>query len=180
MKENIKELRQKYPAGTAVELICMQDDPRPVPAGTKGIVTHVDAAGTIHVRWDNGSGLGLIPGVDKYRIICPITVSLERIKDDLAAEGAWCSHAYGIECFTPMKEYKALKVFLQALGVDSTLKIAEEAALQELSNMKADGRSFLNERHVKKLEDADRLFVAALRKATKEAEELLSIVEVSA
>lgn len=54
--------------GDRVECICM-DDVQAVPAGTQGTVYHIDSMGTIHVRWDNGSGLGLIPGVDQYKII---------------------------------------------------------------------------------------------------------------
>ena len=54
--------------GDRVECICM-DDPQAVPTGTRGTVYHIDGIGTIHVKWDNGSGLGLIPGVDQYKII---------------------------------------------------------------------------------------------------------------
>ena len=54
--------------GDRIECISM-DDPQAVPAGTCGTVYHIDDVGTIHVRWDNGSGLGLIPGEDEYKII---------------------------------------------------------------------------------------------------------------
>ena len=54
--------------GDRVECIFM-DDAQAVPAGTQGTVYHIDDMGTIHVKWDNGSGLGLIPGVDQYKII---------------------------------------------------------------------------------------------------------------
>lgn len=48
------------------------DDPyHPVPAGTIGIVDHVDDAGTIHMKWENGSSLGLIEGQDKFEVIKP-------------------------------------------------------------------------------------------------------------
>lgn len=47
----------------------MNDEPNPVPAGTEGIIFHVDDAGTIHVKWDDGSFLGVIPGVDEYSIL---------------------------------------------------------------------------------------------------------------
>jgi hypothetical protein len=46
----------------------MYDDQAPDP-GTKGIITRVDDMGIIHVDWDNGSSLGLIPDEDKYRIL---------------------------------------------------------------------------------------------------------------
>ena len=51
-----------------VELIEMDDIQAP-PAGTVGIVSYVDDAGTLHVRWENGSMLGLVPGKDKFRIL---------------------------------------------------------------------------------------------------------------
>lgn len=54
--------------GDRVELVSMDDNQAP-PVGTCGTVYHIDDIGTIHVRWDNGSGLGLIPGVDQYKII---------------------------------------------------------------------------------------------------------------
>ena len=48
------------------------DDPyHPVPAGTIGIVDHVDDAGTIHMIWENGSSLGLIEGEDKFEVLNP-------------------------------------------------------------------------------------------------------------
>jgi len=40
------------------------NDTQGVEEGTKGTVTHVDDIGTIHMKWDNGRGLGLIPGED--------------------------------------------------------------------------------------------------------------------
>ena len=55
-------------AGTRVKLIHMSD-PQAPPAGTEGTVTSVDSMGTIHVKWDNGCGLGLIPDVDRYEVI---------------------------------------------------------------------------------------------------------------
>ncbi len=59
-------LRAKYPAGTRIELISM-DDPQAVPAGTKGTVVRVDDGCNIHMKWDNGRSLALIEGVDQFR-----------------------------------------------------------------------------------------------------------------
>jgi DNA repair protein RadC len=54
--------------GKRVRLIEMQD-PYAVPKGTMGTIKFVDGIGQIHVNWDNGSSLALIPNVDKYKII---------------------------------------------------------------------------------------------------------------
>ena len=35
--------------------------------GDEGIVAFVDDMGTVHVKWDNGSTLGLVPGEDSWQ-----------------------------------------------------------------------------------------------------------------
>lgn len=52
--------------GKRVRLIYCADPYSPNPSGLEGAVTLIDDTGTIHVRWDNGSTLGLIPGVDRW------------------------------------------------------------------------------------------------------------------
>lgn len=38
--------------------------------GDEGVVTNVDSLGTVHTRWDNGSGLGMIESEgDSFQII---------------------------------------------------------------------------------------------------------------
>ena len=54
-----------YPKGTRVELHYM-DDPQAPPCGTKGTVMFVDDIGQIHVKWETGSSLALIPSVDSF------------------------------------------------------------------------------------------------------------------
>jgi len=61
------ELNNAYPAGTRVELEHMDDPYSNMPAGLRGTVSFVDDAGKIHMRWDNGSSLALVPGVDSFR-----------------------------------------------------------------------------------------------------------------
>jgi hypothetical protein len=39
--------------------------------GDKGTVSLIDDMGTIHVTWDNGIHLGLLPEVDRYKVIMP-------------------------------------------------------------------------------------------------------------
>lgn len=72
MFDNIKQvarLREQYPQGTRVRLIFMDDIYTKLKAGDQGTVEFVDDIGTIHVRWDTGSGLGLVPGVDRFEKI---------------------------------------------------------------------------------------------------------------
>lgn len=60
----INMLREVYPAGTRVQLIEMDDQHAP-PVGMCGTVILVDDMGTIHIKWDNGSTLGVVFGIDK-------------------------------------------------------------------------------------------------------------------
>ena len=64
----VQLLKEQYPPETRVELIEMDDLFAP-PSGTRGTVKGVDDAGQIMVRWDTGSGLSLIPGVDRFIIV---------------------------------------------------------------------------------------------------------------
>lgn len=64
----IKNLKEKYKSGTKIELIKMYDL-QPLPAGTIGIVDFVDDIGTIHMKWANGSSLGLVETVDEFKIL---------------------------------------------------------------------------------------------------------------
>ena len=67
-REVVNMLREKYPKGTRVVLLEM-DDPQAPPIGTKGTVRYVDDTAGIVVNWDNGSTLSAIYGVDRIRKI---------------------------------------------------------------------------------------------------------------
>ena len=68
MSQNeIAAIKEKYVPGMRIRCLYMEDE-RGVPGGTCGTVVFVDDIGTIHVDWDNGSGLGLCPGVDAFEI----------------------------------------------------------------------------------------------------------------
>lgn len=67
--EALKRLRSRYPLGTRVVLIRMNDPYTKLQPGEKGTVTGVDDTGTIHVNWDTGSSLGVIYGEDMCRKI---------------------------------------------------------------------------------------------------------------
>ena len=65
-KEALQNLRERFPKGTRVELVKMED-PQAPPAGTKGTVLGVDDIGSIMVAWDNGCGLCVAYGEDRCR-----------------------------------------------------------------------------------------------------------------
>lgn len=46
----LKALRERYPAGTRIRLIQMDDAFAPVPPGTTGSVAIIDDAGNIHMK----------------------------------------------------------------------------------------------------------------------------------
>lgn len=67
-QKDIDKIKEKYPEGTVIRLFSMKDE-QSVPPQTLGTVDHVDDIGTIHMRWENGSGLGLIEGEDQFEIL---------------------------------------------------------------------------------------------------------------
>ena len=54
--------------GKRITLIQMKDDPDPLPQNSMGTIIHI-GGGVINVKWDNGRTLGLVIGVDEYKII---------------------------------------------------------------------------------------------------------------
>ena len=68
-REEVERLRSIYPPGRIVMLVEMHDEPQAPPEGTVGEIRGVDDAGSVLVRWDNGSSLSLIPAVDKFYLL---------------------------------------------------------------------------------------------------------------
>jgi hypothetical protein len=54
-----------------VRLLNMPDDPDPIPVGSTGTVEAVTEGplGQVHVAWDSGRALSLVPGVDRFEVI---------------------------------------------------------------------------------------------------------------
>jgi len=65
-----QRMKGNYPPGTRIMLLSMDDPYAPVPEGTKGTVVHVDDAAQIHMKWDNGRTLAIVPGEDSF---CKLT-----------------------------------------------------------------------------------------------------------
>ena len=68
-RNEVERIREQYPVGTRIELISMDDPYTPVESGMMGTVVIVDGAGTLHMKWDNGRTLGIVPGEDQFRVI---------------------------------------------------------------------------------------------------------------
>ena len=68
-QKEVERLRTLYPPGTRIELQQMNDPHHPVEPGTRGTVQFVDDCGHIHMGWDNGRTLSLVPSEDSFSII---------------------------------------------------------------------------------------------------------------
>lgn len=54
--------------GKRVKCVHMNDE-YPVESGEEGTVSCVDDMGTVHVEWDNGRRIGLVPKEDQYVVL---------------------------------------------------------------------------------------------------------------
>lgn len=68
-KEYLEQLRKQYPKGTKLQMITMRNEKYPILPGTIGEVTHIDDMGSIHMKWQSGSSLAIIPEVDSFRVV---------------------------------------------------------------------------------------------------------------
>lgn len=51
--DKAESMRKKYPPGTRIQLIEMNDPYAPVPPGTDGTLDFIDDACQMHMKWDN-------------------------------------------------------------------------------------------------------------------------------
>ena len=94
----LKRMREIYKRGTRVELEHMDDVQAP-PKGTRGTVFGVDDAENILVRWDNGSSLSLIDGVDRFWIVFgPTTVCYGDVRNWNTMDEALAYFLEGMVC----------------------------------------------------------------------------------
>jgi hypothetical protein len=61
--------QQDARVGRRVRLIRCTDEHTRLQPGALGTVSFVDSLGTLHVRWDDGHSLGLVPGEDRWELL---------------------------------------------------------------------------------------------------------------
>ena len=76
-RKMVNFIKEQYPPGTRIRLNAMEDPYHPILPGTEGEVDFVDDAGQLHMKWDNGRSLALIPGEDSFTVLPP---KLETLK----------------------------------------------------------------------------------------------------
>jgi len=68
-QNEVERIKGQYPKGTRIELISMDDPYAPIKPGMQGTVDKVDDIGTLHLKWDDGRSLGVVPGEDCFKVI---------------------------------------------------------------------------------------------------------------
>ena len=98
-RKMVNFIKEQYPPGTRIRLNSMEDPYAPIAPGTEGVVDFVDDIGTIHMKWNNGRSLGIVPGEDSFSVLppklttfklyMPLTAELYEISKygDLESEG---------------------------------------------------------------------------------------------
>lgn len=76
-RKMVNFIKEQYPPGTRIRLNSMEDPYAPILPGTEGEVDYVDDAGQLHMKWDNGRSLALIPGEDSFSVLPPKLTSLK-------------------------------------------------------------------------------------------------------
>lgn len=75
--KEVEQIKRDYPIGTRIKLEHMNDSMHPVPDGVRGSVRFIDDAGQLHMDWDNGRSLAVIPNVDSFRKLTAGEAQLE-------------------------------------------------------------------------------------------------------
>lgn len=85
-KAVLEARRARYKKGARVELISMNDPYTKLKPGDLGTVDFVDDTGTVFVKWDSGSHLGVVFGEDEIRLLSKAEVIKEQCRK-VAATG---------------------------------------------------------------------------------------------
>ena len=116
-KETLEALRKTYTEGSRVELLHM-DDPynKTLVPGCKGTVKFVDDTGTIHIRWDCGSSLGVVYGEDSCRKLDAVKITCygqTKVWDD--RQEAIKEFLEGMACCDGSEKERYTNIYLQLI-----------------------------------------------------------------
>ena len=64
----MEKVNSQYKPGTNIRLISMSGESQ-MKEGLMGTVDFIDDIGQIHMKWENGSSLALIEGIDKFEVV---------------------------------------------------------------------------------------------------------------
>jgi len=67
-REEVLKIKEEYPIGTKIEMVKMEDS-QAIPSGTKGVVKIVDDQGQLHMEWENGRSLAVVPDIDEFIVL---------------------------------------------------------------------------------------------------------------
>ena len=68
-RNSVERIRWRYPIGSRVELVRMNDPYSKLQPGDRGTVEFIDDIGTVFCAWDRGSRLGVVLGEDEIVLI---------------------------------------------------------------------------------------------------------------
>ncbi len=71
---------QEDKPGDRVVFVSTTDPHTELQPNATGTIEHVDDLGTVHILWDNGARLGLVPGEDEWRPLHPRWDSLDLVQ----------------------------------------------------------------------------------------------------
>lgn len=86
MSRYADRIQSQYTKGTRIYLENMNDPHAPVPPGTRGTVDFVDDAGQIHMKWDNGRTLAIVPSEDSFRKLTEEEIAEEQSQNESVFE----------------------------------------------------------------------------------------------
>ena len=66
----VEQIKKRYPVGTRIQLDHMEGE-RDMPDGLRGVVKMIDDQGQLHMSWQNGRSLALVPNVDSFHVLPP-------------------------------------------------------------------------------------------------------------
>lgn len=120
-----EEYRKKHPPGTRLILLGTTENIQPIPIGTKGTVHYVDDQAQIHMEWDNGRTLAILPEEDTFR-----KLTEEELKEERDYKGKIVVFADDCDIVVPNKAIDCSKLgFFDEIEYDCWHLVEKYAAL---------------------------------------------------